>query len=132
MKEILFKGRRVDTGDWVCGGYAEVHGKSYIVPWYADGIFGSEVHRSTVCQYTGTVDKDDRKIFEGDIILFDNDFAKLTGEIIFDEDRCGFFAVLDATDRNGRKFGELHDLDFDFLQFTKVIGCIWDGKQHKI
>ena len=84
MKEILFKAKRLDNGDWV-EGYLVRHpsasqiGDDYST-WYihvpptdpddSGGVFN--VDPSTVSQYTGLTDKNRKKIFEGDIIRWTN------------------------------------------------------------
>ena len=80
MREILFKARRLDNGDWVEGDLvrhpsAIQIGDDYST-WYIhvpptdpddrDGVFN--VDPSTVCQYTGLTDKNGKKIFKGDIV----------------------------------------------------------------
>ena len=72
QRQIEFRGKRLDNGEWVYGYYVKYgfvgKEKPYIVPNYASDLYAIEVDPSTVGQFTGLVDKNEKRIYEFDLI----------------------------------------------------------------
>ena len=68
MREILFRGKRIDNGEWTQGAYFPKN-DNYPATIYTDDGLGASVDPATVGQYTGLTDKNGKKIFEGDIVV---------------------------------------------------------------
>jgi len=136
MREILFRGKRTDNGEWVKGFYVCIPDTHYIMTGKFDsltnGIINSEAYKvdpSTVGQFTGLTDENGVKIFEGDIIKWKylcNDH--LVYQVVYEKGTAGFVTRRNFNNRDG--IDCYSDSVFvDDGDMSKVIGNIHDNPE---
>lgn len=127
MREILFKAKRVDNGEWVEGylvaypsGRTDIHKKSVELP---DVLLICEVDSKTICQYTGLTDKNGNKIWENDIVGIYSDYRKEYdyGVVSYGEFNCSC-----CNGVYGWSFG---DEDIRNYEMYEVKGNIFDNPE---
>ena len=131
MREILFRGKRLDNGEWVEGDL--VH-SVYKVGDTCVGKFGCtlgmhQVAPSTVGQYTGLTDKNGKRIFEGDIVAqnwydYDEPRDDSFGKVVFCEYDCSF-SVMDVNKDGFMPLGRCGSYHWE----VEVIGNIHDNPE---
>ena len=123
MREIKFRGKRLDNGEWIYGSLLVSHFKDdkkeryFITQFSGNYTFEHEVNPATVGQYTGLKDKNGKEICEGDILLDESGTYAVVGYSM------GAFYV---------DFGEGFDLQYFtecIHEICEVVGNIHDDPE---
>lgn len=121
MREILFRGKDASgvlNYLWQYGSLDNSNPKAMFPTIIRRDRYGNkmfvEVNPETVGQYTGAIDKNNRKMFEGDIV---EDIYGEKGTIVYQKDECAFYVDL----------GDTYDT-VDGKLYT-VIGNVYDNPE---
>ncbi len=137
MREILFKAKRIDNGEWVEGSLIQSPYMESIRSWissakdktrlrvissdYADWR-AVEVDTKTICQYTGLTDKNGKKIWENDVVSMKYVDCVNNGVIEYHTENARF-VFREFEDVYGANYG------FDYTCEMEVIGNIFDNPE---
>lgn len=118
MREILFKAKRKDNGEWVEGDdlLHTRHADVVLLNDFEDQLFRCD--GNTLCQYTGLADKNGKKIWENDIVEVAGEDGYFKCE--WDEDTARFAL-------NGD--GLMVDFDNCYGYECEVVGNIFDNPE---
>lgn len=140
MRTIKFKAKRIFDSKWVCGYFYQENDNTYIIE---DCQKDSPLNRnipykvdpSTVCQFSGFLDKNGKEIYEGDVLRSDefpyNNHGKdnYFAEVYWSEYSCGVDLRIQKspqTDVHGDYAGIRESLTLNFARTFEVIGNIHD------
>ena len=130
MREILFKAKRIDNGEWVEGYlykkyFQELPHDRFVIEYKTTGseyewtpkYMVAEINPETLCQYTGLTDKNGNKIWENDVVAI-KDMTSI-GKVLFEKEYCSYLIRIGAG-RYVRDIGR-------FTKDSEVIGNIFDN-----
>lgn len=136
MREILFKAKWIDNGEWVEGSLIDLDidsGYCYIVPPYKKASIlpinflitdrMKLVDPKTPCQFTGLCDKNGKRIWENDVVRLVCDGKEHIYQIVWDNSELDFKAT---------KGEENYGTNYEYLlccDEIEVIGNIFDNKE---
>lgn len=140
MRDILFRGKRLDNGKWVGGNLfvSDTDGGTYILVGSRIVTIEWEVDPSTIGQYTGLTDKNGKRIFEGDIIrthYANTRNADFVEQVVFHNGRFTSLYEFHGPG-NGKMFANLPDGvphfpqdKTPYMDWCEVIGNIHDNPE---
>ena len=137
MREILFRGKNIDSGEWVDGCYFRTlsndeHIHCIISINNFKKLWGKrfkalgravEVDGKTVGQYIGLTDKNGKKIFEGDILHLPHYLGVHYAQIAF---ICERFCLVDA---HGDFLVDSHWIEHNIIVSSEIVGNIYDNPE---
>ena len=131
MRDILFRGKRTDNGEWVYGLLCRV-GDTYANIRRMDTAVLYSVLTNTIGQFTGLTDKNGRKIFEGDILQGFWYCEGVRAKVVWIDD-AATFGILYSFRKSGEKTAWLNSSWYKFTSespcFPEIIGNIYDNPE---
>lgn len=129
MREVIFKAKRIDNGEWVEGYYVKKYdflGKRHLI-LYVDNYVRwvcVEIDPKTLCQFTGLTDKNSKKIWENDILMahLDESYPEDTTYETVEWGIAGW--VTHESNSVDRQYLDKFD-----LEHFEVVGNIFDNKE---
>lgn len=119
-REIKFRGQQINTKKWVYG-YLYRNKGLYVICENIRYAEEEPILLDTVGQYTGLHDKNEREIFEGDIVKLDSNMLKITGIVTYHNNEA-IFVLEDLHD-------EIEECLWYMQEDLEVIGNIYDNPE---
>lgn len=138
MRQIKFRGKDLNTGEWVYGFYSQgscidpisgEEGVRHIIK--GDVLY--DVDPETVCQFTGLLDMYEKEVYEGDIVMHDGNHELGQRIVAFYDQTFGIFIKDEYDDIRKGQNPWLNDYarptcmnEWSVDGLLKVVGNVYD------
>ena len=100
IENIKFKAKRLDNGEWCEGYFYEENGNTYIIEnRQKESMLNRnvtyEVDPSTICQFTGFLDKNGKEVYESDVLRSDNYPFSCVNDNVYDN----YYGILEWSEQ---------------------------------
>lgn len=145
-REILFKAKRIDNGEWEIGslillpnGDCEIANRCINPPdsdpMWKKVVITHNVDKDTICQYTGLTDKNGNKIWENDVVKkhFYTDYdayansEKYIGKVEYLD--CAWHITFFDENNNKCIYPMFMAIEFKDAEYYEVLGNIFDNPE---
>ena len=134
MRDILFRGKNVNNGEWVYGNLyiGDDKNKHLILAGRENYRISHEVIPETIGQFTGLMDRNGEHIFEGDVIRahYNNNFDYIESVVFHNGMFCGLY----TPNYKFRRYTVLADGEVNlpfytewYMKWCEVVGNVHDN-----
>jgi uncharacterized phage protein (TIGR01671 family) len=136
-REIIFRGKSEVTNEWVYGSLVKVGNESHIVGFDEVDLDGHHLSdcsdrpvftkQGTICQFTGLQDKNEKEIYEDDIVQITTTLDKYLFKVTWNEELGAWCLMMKGDIKEGTK--PLGEWLGEYWDKIEVIGNIYDNPE---
>lgn len=136
-REIIFRGKSLVTNEWVYGSLVKVGNESHIAGFDEVDLDGHHLSycsdrpvftkQGTICQFTGLQDKNEKEIYEDDIMQITTTLDKYLFKVTWNEELGAWCLMMKGDIKEGTK--PLGEWLGEYRDKIEVIGNVYDNPE---